>query len=375
MAAGGRRRSGLIFILLALVLIVIMAGAAFMMRDQLFPKPQQQVVVVPTTPPATDVVDIIVLSQPVARGTVITEGVLTRVAYPRSSMVEGLFYTDMTKVINMQARYDLNQGVPLTPALLMDVSSGSYAATRIPKGMVAISIPITRLTSNAYSLLSGDHVNILASLLLIDLDPQFQSRLPNLSASIIAPGTSGDKGQTTSTITISPAPGALQGRAELDTTLNQAVYVLPSEAQRPRLVSQTLVQDAVVLWVGDFPDNGVITEGAAPPTPTPVPQNNGQETAQAAPAAKPKPDIISLIVTPQDAVTLNYLMLSGARLNLALRSTGDDQRIQTEAVTLQFILDQYNFPNPAKLPYGMEPAIKDLGLPLMRDGDQSATTP
>jgi pilus assembly protein CpaB len=54
---------------------------------------------------------------------------------------------------------------------------------------------------------------------------------------------------------------------------------------------------------------------------------------------------------------LNYLILVGGRLNLVMRSAGDDQRVSTEAVTLQFVLDQYNIPNPAKLPYGLEPRL------------------
>jgi pilus assembly protein CpaB len=40
-----------------------------------------------------------------------------------------------------------------------------------------------------------------------------------------------------------------------------------------------------------------------------------------------------------------------------MRSAGDAQRFSTEPVTLQFILDQYNIPNPAKLPYGLEPRL------------------
>ena len=86
---------------------------------------------------------------------------------------------------------------------------------------------------------------------------------------------------------------------------------------------------------------------ARPPIP-------GQEAAA---TARPLPDTVTLVVTPQDAVTLNYLILAGGRLNLVMRSAGDAQRIATEPVTLQFILDQYNIPNPAKLPYGLEPRL------------------
>ncbi len=44
-------------------------------------------------------------------------------------------------------------------------------------------------------------------------------------------------------------------------------------------------------------------------------------------------------------------------MNLVLRSAGDNEIRNTEAVTLQFIMDQYQIPNPAKLPYGMQPRM------------------
>jgi Flp pilus assembly protein CpaB len=137
---------------------------------------------------------------------------------------------------------------------------------------------------------------------------------------------------------------------------------VPSEAQRPRLVSQTLVQDAIVLWVGEFTVEGYSagTSGQPiQPTPTPAPGE-----AAPPPVTVVKPDIITLVVTPQDAVTLNNLMLTGpaAKLSLVLRSAGDTSKNPTSAVTLQFILDQYTIPVPAKLPYGTEPRFPPEGL-------------
>ena len=361
MAAGGRRKSGLLFILIAIVLISVLGVAAFLLRGQLLGGgggSTAQDLATPT--PQQNLVEIVILAQPVPRGTVLTEGVLARVSYPQAQMVEGLFFTDINLVIGQRTRYDLDQGTPLTPSLLTDKPTGSYAAVRIPRGQVAVSIPINRLTSVSYALQSGDHVNIIASLMLVDVDTQFQSRLPNLAASIIAPGPGGpESGGTTATISVvSGGPGSVQGRAELDTTLNQAVYVLPSEEQRGRIVSQTLVQDATVLWVGEFPEDGKIEEG---PKPTPTPAPEGQQAAPEAPA--PRPDIITLIVSPQDAVTLNYLSLAGGKLSLAMRSYGDDQRIDTQAATLQFILDQYRIPNPVKLPVGLEPRTDEMLWP------------
>src|SRR5271157_279710 len=361
MAAGGRR-SGLLFIILALVLIVILAVVAFFMRNQFFPSQQAQNLATPI--PSQTLVKIVVLAQPVTRGAVLSESELQTISYPQSEMVDGLFFTDITKVVGKRAKFDLQQGMPLTPSMITDSQTGSEISFQIPKGMVALSIPITRLTSVSYGLQPGDHVNILGALTMVDLDTNFQPILPNNTSKVLAPGSapSSSGGSSTGPTTLSLGFGGSsgpQGRAEIDPTFNQPVYVVPSESkQRPRLVSQTIIQDAVVLYVGTFPldANG---QPATAPSPTPVPSSNGAQSTPAAPAAPP--DVISLIVTPQDAVTLNYLMLAGqnggSQINLVLRSPGDNLKVQTEPVTLQFVMDQYNIPLPSKLPYGIEPAV------------------
>ena len=108
--------------------------------------------------------------------------------------------------------------------------------------------------------------------------------------------------------------------------------------------------------MGTFPldANGQQVTSASP---TPAPSSSGAQSTT--PEAVQPPDVITLIVTPQDAVTLNYLMLAGdgAKINLVLRSPGDDLKAQTEPVTLQFVMDQYNIPLPSKLPYGIEPRV------------------
>jgi pilus assembly protein CpaB len=158
------------------------------------------------------------------------------------------------------------------------------------------------------------------------------------------------------------------------------LYVIPSEPQRARLVSQTLVQDAIVLQIGDFMTQAQLQQ-VAKPTPTPVP--SGTETEQQQPVVQPTPvpvafpDTVTLVVAPQDAVTLNYLVYAGAQLTLVLRGTGDSQRVQTEAVTMQYLMDQYNIPVPAKMPYGME-VINDLtseSLALPKRYDIPGTSP
>jgi pilus assembly protein CpaB len=122
----------------------------------------------------------------------------------------------------------------------------------------------------------------------------------------------------------------------------------------------------MVLQIGNFPKSDQTKVSA----PQPTPGAPAEPTPTPAPGATPvpqqqQPDVITLVVSPQDAVTLNYLIYSGAELTLALRSAKDDTRVQTEAVTLQFLLEQYNIPVPARLPYSMEPRIDAIVAPVL----------
>lgn len=352
MATGGRRR-GRVFIFIALILILLLvlvwAVMNFLRPGMLGIGQVQEPSVQPT--PIEEMVTIVISVQPITRGTEFTENVVTVIPYPKKDLVEGSFITDINDVIGKRAKFNLDSRTPLTSTMIVDPTmNNSPAAFQIPPGQVAIPVPVSKLSSVAYGLEAGDHVNVIVSMLLVDIDPGFQSKLPNNTGLVIAPGPSAEGGPVASSATITKGDG-LSGRTELDPTLGQPIYVIPSEAQRPRLVSQTLIQDAIVLYVGDFPQPGeeVLVPGQVAPTPIP-----GQETAE------PEiilPDTVTLVVSPQDAVTLNYLILAGGRLNLVMRSAGDAQRFSTEPVTLQFILDQYNIPNPAKLPYGLEPRL------------------
>jgi pilus assembly protein CpaB len=146
------------------------------------------------------------------------------------------------------------------------------------------------------------------------------------------------------------------GHSAVDPAFDDPFYIVPSEEQRPRMVSQTLIQDVIVLQMGNFP----LEDEAPTPTPAPAPEdvNGAEPTPVPTPTEPPPPpSVITLIVAPQDAVTLNYLIYSGAKLTLAMRNPMDPDRFDTEAVTLQFLLDQYRIPVPAKLPFGMEPRI------------------
>jgi pilus assembly protein CpaB len=366
MASSGRKKSGRLFIILAIVLILILAVAGVvMLRSGLLGGTSDTAQTQPTQAPPQELMQIVVLTQPIGRGDAIRREQVELVNYPKTElMLENLFVTNVDEVVGMIAKYDMQQGVPLTASLVAtpeELQGGSEASFRVPRGMVAIAIPINRLTSVAYALQPGDHVNIIASISLIDLDADTQTKLPNYTAQVIAPGSNCTETGCVTSLSAQITSGgevSTQGRTELDISLNEPIYVIPSEEQRPRLVSQTLVRDAVVLWVGDFPESGNLSQAAQPAVETTTPEGE--------PAPPPaRPDIITLIVSPQDAVTLNYLTLVDAKLNLALRGAGSDPMTEppTEAVTLQFLMDQYNIPYPSKPPYGFSQRLDDVIYP------------
>lgn len=363
-------RRGRVFIYLAF--IIILALVAFVVIWQRFLQPAA--VSQPEAPVATPVetVNVVVLTQRVPRGAALEANVLEYIPTPRNLVIQGMF-TDVNQVIGRLAKFDLEAGIPLTSGMLVDSAeqlsaTGSMAALSIPRGMVAVSIPINRLSSVAYAPQAGDHVNVIVSLMLVDVDTDFQTKLPNTAGLVIAPGIRGEQGPNYLTPELSggSAEGTTVGKAELIAGLGQTVYSMPSEPQRPRLVSQVLLQDVMVLKVGNFP-----YEDQTQPQPTPEGEQPTEQQQPIQTTAVPPPDVITLIVTPQDAITLNYLLYYqshlGAQMTLALRSAEDDTRVQTEAVTLQYLLEQYNIPVPAKLPYGVEPRVDKVDLPILNN--------
>ena len=367
-------RRGRIFFLLALIIVIGIALVYLVYsRGLLFPQAVEteavnEALYTPTPVPTTKVV---VVTQRVERGDIISTDKLDLVDY-QADLVLPIMYTDVNQVAGKMARYTMDPYTVVTSALVTDspvTEQGSDDALFISPGMVAVSIPITRLSSVSYAPQRGDHVNVIVTMLFVDLDPAWQTILPNWTGNVIGPGGGVANDGTLFAL---PVRGASeQGRPETDPLMNQTFYILPSEPQRPRLVSQTLIQNVIVLQMGNFLTPAEITaleatQPAATATPDP---GTEQAQSQNAPTPTPMPappDVITLIVSPQDAVTLNYLIYGGAQLTLVLRNPRDTDIAGTEAVTLSYLLDQYNIPIPVKLPYGFQPAVTALvppGLP------------
>lgn len=304
----------------------------------------------PTATPIT-FVDIVIAVQELSRGSVIPPNAVALRQFPEQSVPFNAV-TNLEDVVGRIARTDIYREQPILSNMIVDsfqslARVGSDAAAILPSGLRAVSLPVDRLTSVAYGVQDGDRVDLIISLLFVDVDEVFQTIQPN-SLTLFTQLEDG---------TIELQEG-IEGRA--DSSQLGPVIVGPSERQRPRLVTQMTIQDALVVHVGNFPPDGRFI--GVPPTPTPLPVDEevGEGTPPPPTATPSRPDVITLGISPQDAVVLTWYIESRIPVTLALRSVNDTSRTPTTEVSLDYIMTTYGIDLPPRAPYSIEPAIRSI---------------
>ena len=298
--------------------------------------------------PPTGMVEIVVAAQNIPRGRRITADAIQKANWPDTSVPEGRL-TNVEDALGRIARVEIAMDMPVTEGMLTDYPGelgavGSDAALQIPAGKVAYALPVSRYSAVAWAPQAGDHVDVIISLLMTDLDEEFQTALPDNAACVQPP--EGEECQ-----------GGVMGRLQVLGN-GWVVNLTPSEAQRPRLVTQMTVRDAIVLYIGDWSSEGV---AAAPEEGAQAAEVQAAEGATATPTpTRAAVEPLTIIVTPQDAMVLKYAEEVGASIDLVLRSAGDTNQVPTESVTLQYLLDRFGIELPPKLPYGVTPPIYSL---------------
>ncbi|WP_119073045.1 Flp pilus assembly protein CpaB [Aggregatilinea lenta] len=308
-------------------------------------------------------VDIVIAVQDLPRGLKIPEDGVSLQPWPERALPEeGSYFTNTSDVVGMIARTDLFRGAPVLRRQLVEdlrdiAATGSDAAAMLEPGTRAVSVPLdlSGIGSVAYGIQDGDYVDVILSFLFIDVDEEFQTRLPN-NISIITTLETGEL--------VIGAPR--QGRQEPSPLSPQGVLISPSEqSQRPRLVTQMTVENAFVLHVGHFPAGGEFI--GSTPTALPVaapPEAAGEETTtNTTPqptATAYTPSIITLGVSPQDALVLTWAVDSQIPITLALRPAGDLSTSPTQSVTLQYMIQNFNITQPDSLPFALEPPITSV---------------
>ncbi len=347
------RGSRVLVIVGAVVVIgAIVIGAIFVLRGQQAPaEPAVPAEGEGTVVPEVPQVKIVVAAQNLARGVRITEEMTQGEApavvlkeWPESEVPLGAI-TRLEDVIGRTTRVDVVRDLPILASMLVEDQQGSAASLKIPEGMVAYPVPVDRYSSVAWALQPGDYVDMIVSLLLTDLDEEFQSETP-LQASCVSP----PEGEE--------CKGGTMGRLEVLPN-GFLVNLVPTAPQRPRLVTQLTIQNAAVLRVGDWP---APEEESEMPVEAPAAGEEDAPVEEAPEPSAPALAPLTLAVTRQDAMVLEYAQLTGARITFVLRRAGDGDRSTTSSVTLQYMMDRYNIEIPAKLPYGVEPRVISLDI-------------
>lgn len=323
---------GRTLILLGVVLLLV-AIVAFVLASQPPPVP---VGPTPEPTPAIRTVKIVVAAQNIPRGRVITEDAVILMDWPETNLPPGTF-TSLDDVRNLIARTDILFNQPLMDVMLTNdraqlAARGSDAALQIPNDRRAVALPIDQLASVGYAIQPGDHVDVLVSLWLTDVDRDGQYAVVpfnrNLVDELIASGL------------------------EPEVAAQQVFQLLLTAQPFPRLASQLVLQDLEVLSVGEWRE------------PTPLPRFTPGVPVEPTPAAAevpavtptgtlPPPNVVLLIVSPQQALILQWLRESDAIIDLALRGATDRAPVDTSTVTLQYLFDNFNITLPPKLDFAI----------------------
>ena len=303
----------------------------------------------PNATPTPILVPVVVARQNIPRGVQFTESMLGERLDPQEKVPDGVI-SDISRAIGRVAEAPIRQGNYIFEADLREQSAGltGEAAFDIPPGHVMVAFPINKLTSVAYAIKPGDVVDVLMTFSIVDIDPEFQTLLPNkfafLSREIDEDGN----------VTLSLEGERVKGRLNIENIDFPGFEFPREETQRPRRVAQLIVQKAIVIGVGPW-----LEDTASQPVPT-------EEDTGEAPPPEPVilPDVASLAVTPQDALVLLWARRTGIYTELALRAATDAEADHsTEAVTLQYMLTRFNIAIPPKIEFSIEQIVEPTVTP------------
>src|SRR5690606_22587151 len=136
--------------------------------------------------PEFNFVPVLVANMPLPAGTRIEADFVRVEMRPDDNVAvrAGYIFTDPEDVVGRITRTKIDQGQEILDSMLalstVDLASmGSDLALYVNQGNVAIAFPIDRYSGAAYALRPGDTVDVLATIGVIDIDPDFKTALPN----------------------------------------------------------------------------------------------------------------------------------------------------------------------------------------------------
>lgn len=331
----------------------------------------------PPPTPTPGLEDVVVARANIPVGTMLTDELLEVQRWPRNNIAlqGGYTFTDTTRLIGRIAKVDIAQGQSLLSPMLAlnptDVASfGSDLALYVPFGEVAVAFPIDRFNGAAFAMRPGDSVDVMMTLRVVAIDPQFGTILPNQVERVIQSALLDGQAFL--------FPPVTNGRLEFIPEINQVAAIVPSTIgiigqdftpglPIPKRVTQLTIQQAEVLYVGTWYDplelqadiEAEVAAGLRAPT------DAFDESTTIPGRLERLPDVVILSMSSQDALALNWAMIRGVDINLALRSPGDQTVFVTTSVSLPQIIDQGGLAIPEQSNFDLHPSMEDVIIPFL----------
>lgn len=353
-------------------------------------------------------VNVVVARVPIPLGTRLEVEYLETELRPINNIAVrgGYFFGSPEEVAGSIVKTDIAQGQEvLAPMLAISASDlpdiGSDLSLHIDNGRVSIAFPVDSLSAASYAMRPGDFVDVLMSFDLIELDLEFQTPLPNITRLVDADAL--EEGE------FFLLPAISQGRLELIPEIDRVITTVPQGidnvqvasgeetiiSQIPRRTSQMTIQQAEVLWLGNWshagqsgwegPNNYALLvqleelerlESEVEQLPTEDREalllNYGLQAQTLRDQleiarnrlTQIKPDLIILSLPLQDALTMKWALEEpGIDIDLALRSQGDRAVFVTTAVSLPQLVEQAGLAIPEPFQFGLEPPIESFPTP------------
>lgn len=280
-----RKRSGTLIMVAGVALAVIAGMLVLGMTQRTRAERKAQV----------DQVLVVMAARDIADGTAVTADALAMQAFPADFVPAGAIVAPEEAVGKYSVTRITTGQIVLANQLSPTKRVGDLSLS-VPSGKVAVALPMSDLMSTNGAIKAGDHVDILLTLNLKEI----QLKDPLAEGSDPAPAVSAN-----------------------------------SNVRNP--VTQTTLQNVEVLAIG----KGVDDESAG----------NGTSSTTAGNTANGRQEgAVILVLDPQDAVVLKYAKDSGGVVDLALRAPEDTTQVKTDPITIDRLFERFNFQRPGPVP-------------------------
>lgn len=332
------------------------------------PVPEEPGVPPPTETPSIRLVPVVVARTELPVGQLLTAELLGVEQRPSDNVAlqGGYTFSEPEELVGRIVKIRIAEGQailePMLAANPTDIGGlGSDLALYVETGEVAVAFPIDQLSGAAFAMRPGDTVDVLMSVRIVEIDPEFRSILPNNTRRVIESRLLAGQDFLFQEVA--------QGRLEFIPGVNQVAEIVPREVpageafvedlgeQIPQRVTQLIIQQAEVLWVGTWqdPEERVRAQEATREAEVATAEAGGSEPP---PASTPDPfsrqgipDVVILSMPAQEALVLEWARLRGIDIDLALRAPGDNSVFVTTSVSLPQIIDQgaLSIPEPSDI--------------------------